>query len=184
MRVSIPAWILAVCVFVAAPNVLWAQSEDRPAPPVESEETMEGADEALAPPSEEDVEDIEAILRGEEALFGATEGYVYDPEGRRDPFKSLLEVSDRPDFRGPRPEGVPGLLIDEVNLIAILRTSSGYIAQVQAADKQKSYLLRPGDQLYDGEVVDIESGEVVFQQVVQDPTALKPFRERVKTLNP
>lgn len=175
MRPRISAWILVLCVLgVAAPALLVAQQEGQEASP----------EEALAPPSEEDVEDIEAILRGEEALFGATEGYVYDPAGRRDPFKSLLEVAEAPEIRGPRPEGVPGLLIDEINLIAIMRTSSGWIAQVQAADKQKSYLLRQGDQLYDGEVVDIKSEEVVFKQVVQDPTALKPFRERVKSLNP
>jgi len=33
-------------------------------------------------------------------------------------------------------------------------------------------------------VVSINHNEVVFKQVVQDPTALKPFREVVKSLNP
>ena len=53
-----------------------------------------------------------------------------------------------------------------------------------AANQKKSFLLKEGDQLYDGDVVSINRGEVVFKQIVQDPTALKPFREVVKSLNP
>ena len=131
-----------------------------------------------------EVEDIDAILRGEEEIFGAFEGYAYDPGDRRDPFRSLLVTRQEPELRGPRPEGVPGLLIDEVNLVGILKTPKGYIAQVQAADREKSYLLREGEQLFDGEVVSIGENEVVFKQEVRDPTAVKPFRERVKILNP
>jgi hypothetical protein len=58
------------------------------------------------------------------------------------------------------------------------------VAQVVAANEKKSYLLKEGDQLYDGDVVSINRAEVVFKQIVQDPTALKPFREVVKSLNP
>jgi hypothetical protein len=57
-------------------------------------------------------------------------------------------------------------------------------AQVQASDKDKSYLIQEGDQLYDGEVVSIAPGEVTFKQVVNDPSVIKPFREVVKKLNP
>ncbi len=79
---------------------------------------------------------------------------------------------------------MPGLLIDEIGLSGIFRTRKGYVAQVKAANQGKSYLLKEGDQLYDGDVVSIGSDEVVFKQIVQDPTALKPFREVVKTLTP
>ncbi|HEX2252626.1 MAG TPA: hypothetical protein VHQ65_05115 [Thermoanaerobaculia bacterium] len=128
--------------------------------------------------------DIDAILEGdEEVLFGGG-GYSYDPGGRRDPFKSLLDARERPELDGPRPEGVPGLLIDEVAVTGIFRTPRGRVAQVQASDKDKSYLIREGDDLYDGDVVSIGANEVVFKQIVQDPTALKPFREVVKKLSP
>ena len=80
----------------------------------------------------------------------------------------------------PRPDGIPGLLIDEIKLTGIFRTSRGYVAQV--AGPPKSYLLKEGDQLYDGDVVAISKTEVVFKQVVTDPTASKPFREVVKSL--
>ena len=134
-----------------------------------------------APPP--DMGNIDQILEGdEEVLAGNT--FTYDPGNRRDPFKSLLIAPDRPEFRGPRPEGVPGLLIDEIDLKGIFRTARGYVAQVNAANQKKSYLLKEGDQLYDGDVVSIGKSEVVFKQIVQDPTALKPFREIVKSLIP
>jgi hypothetical protein len=127
--------------------------------------------------------DIDQILQGEEEVLSGS-GYSYDPGNRRDPFKSLLAAPDRQEFRGPRPEGIPGLLIDEIDLTGIFKTSRGYVAQVKAANQAKSYLLKEGDQLYDGDVVSISHKEVVFKQTVQDPTALKPFREVVKTLSP
>lgn len=147
-----------------------------------AEESMEEGEEGAltAPP----VEDIDDILREEEEIFGAFETYAYDPGERRDPFRSLLVTREAPELKGPRPEGIPGLLIDEVTLIGIVKTPRGYVAQVQAADRQKSYLLHEGEELYDGEVVSIDSNEVVFRQIVRDPTAVKPFRERVKVLNP
>lgn len=130
-----------------------------------------------------DLGNIDEILQGEEEVLSGG-GFSYDPGNRRDPFKSLLAGPDRPEIRGPRPEGVPGLLIDEIDLRGIFHTSKGFVAQVVAANQKKSYLLKQGDQLFDGDVVSINKNEVVFKQVVQDPTALKPFREVVKSLNP
>jgi len=80
----------------------------------------------------------------------------------------------------PRPDGIPGLLIDEIQLRGILRTAKGHVAQ--ARDARGSYLLKEGDQLFDGDVVSISKNEVVFKQVVAEPAASKPFREVVKTL--
>jgi hypothetical protein len=130
-----------------------------------------------------DMGNIDQILEGDEEVL-AGNSFTYDPGNRRDPFKSLLIAADRPEFRGPRPEGIPGLLIDEIDLKGIFRTARGYVAQVSAANQKKSFLLKVGDQLYDGDVVSIGKSEVVFKQIVQDPTALKPFREIVKSLNP
>jgi Tfp pilus assembly protein PilP len=111
-------------------------------------------------------------------------GYTYDPGDRRDPFKSLLQARENDERQGPRPEGIPGLLIDEITISGIFRTPRGWVAQVQAANQNKSYLIKVDDQLYDGDVLSISGNEVVFKQIVQDPTALKPFREVVKKLNP
>jgi hypothetical protein len=134
-------------------------------------------------PAVPDTGNIDEILEGEEEVLSGS-GFSYDPGNRRDPFKSLLAGPDRTVIRGPRPEGIPGLMIDEVDLTGIFRTSKGFVAQFTAANQKKSYLLKEGDQLYDGDVVSINKNEVVFKQIVQDPTALKPFREVVKSLNP
>jgi Tfp pilus assembly protein PilP len=127
--------------------------------------------------------DIDQILEGEEEVLSGS-GFTYDPGNRRDPFKSLLVEQQTREFRGPRPEGIPGLLIDEIDLTGIWRTSKGFVAQVVASNQKKTFLLKEGDQLYDGDVVSINKKEVVFKQIVQDQTALKPFREVVKSLNP
>jgi hypothetical protein len=114
----------------------------------------------------------------------ALEGYAYDSGGRRDPFRSLLSVRRRPEATGPRPDGIPGLLIDEIDISGIWVLDDGPVAQIRSTQQDQSYLLREGDQLYDGDVVSISLEEVVFKQIVDDPTAIKPFHEVVKRLKP
>ncbi|MES1241609.1 MAG: hypothetical protein ABUT39_08310 [Acidobacteriota bacterium] len=150
-------------------------------PPAAPAETPTGDEGVLGAPSP-DTGGIDEILEGEEEVLSGSGGFSYDPGNRRDPFKSLLAGNENTVKSGPRPEGIPGLLIDEIDLLGIWRTPRGYVAQVKASNK--SYLLREGDQLFDGDVVNIHKDEVVFKQQVQDPTALKPFREVVKSLNP
>lgn len=141
-----------------------------------------GADAAASPPPV-GAEGIDKILEGEELLL-TDSGYNYDPGNRRDPFRSLLAGDTRQVVTGPRPEGPAGMLIDEIRLSGIFRTSQGWVAQVLASNKGKSYLIREGDQLLDGDVLSISRNEVVFKQIVSDPTVIKPFREVVKKLNP
>ena len=59
---------------------------------------------------------------------------------------------------------MPGLSIDNVEITGIFVTSEGSVAQIRTADERKSYLIREGDQLCDGEVEAIAFGEVVFKQ--------------------
>ncbi len=82
----------------------------------------------------------------------------------------------------PRPDGIPGLLIDEIQLTGIFKTSKHYVAQVRS--NAKNFLLKEGDQLFDGDVISIGKNEVVFKQEVQNPTGSKSFREVVMTLDP
>lgn len=126
---------------------------------------------------------VDEILAGEEEVLAGT-AYSYDPGNRRDPFRSLLVAKDRVERKGPLPDGIPGLLIEEIDLTGIFRTTRGFVAQVLASNREKSYLIREGDELYDGDVVSITQTEVVFKQIVNDPTVIKPFREVVKKLTP
>lgn len=119
------------------------------------------------------------IEQDEAALAGRT--YTYDPAGRRDPFRSLL-VRPEDRARGERPPGIAGMSIDDVVVHGIWKVRSGYVAQVRATDN-KSYLVRAGDLLYDGEVTRVGPNEVVFRQNINDPQSVKPFREVTKQLN-
>lgn len=128
--------------------------------------------------------DIEGMLDADEAIY-AGRGYGYDPGDRRDPFRSLVQRSSEAELdQGPRPEGIPGLLIGEIDLTGVFVLPEGPVAQVQTSDRDRSYLLRPGDRLFDGDVVSVSLQEIVFRQILDDPTALTPFREVVKRLNP
>jgi hypothetical protein len=138
-------------------------------------------------PTASDLELIDRLLEEDEAALEA--GFVYDAGGRRDPFVTLLVTRDEPERLGPRPEGIPGFLTDEVSVVGIWMIGREPVAQVRTADDPKQYLLHEGDQLYDGEVVRIQysrgqGGEVVFRQRVDDPSAPRPFREIVKRLEP
>jgi hypothetical protein len=134
-------------------------------------------------PAPQPTTSVDEILAGEEEVLAGT-SYSYDPGSRRDPFRSLLAAKNRTERKGPLPEGIAGLLIEDIDLTGIFKTSSGYVAQVLASNKEKSYLIRVGDELYDGDVVSITQREVVFKQIVNDPTVIKPFREVVKKLSP
>jgi hypothetical protein len=184
----VPAVLLLLATAWQAPP-LWAQQDDAAGQAAADADTQaandEGSAETDAGPDDgsPSLPDIDEILEGDaEILEGG--GYTYDPGDRRDPFKSLLAARETNEPRGPRPDGIPGLLIDEIIISGIFRTPEGWRAQVQASDNDKSYLIRAGDELYDGDVVSISANEVVFKQIVQDPTALKPFRDVVKKLNP
>jgi type IV pilus assembly protein PilP len=113
---------------------------------------------------------------------GTVEGkpYTYDPAGRRDPFRSLL-VREK-ENRGKGLTGLASLSVDEIELEGIWKTRSGFLAQIKGADN-RSYLLRRGDLLYDGEVLDVRPNELVLRQNVNDPQSVKPFRDVVKRLN-
>ncbi len=183
-RAGLAAALLAVLLLLGGPWAPAVRAQGEPGTEPEAEQGQETAGEPGLFEGEVagDLE-IDALLEDDETVL-AGGGYTYDPGSRRDPFKSLLEAREGPMLRGPRPEGIPGLLIDETDLTGIFVTLEGPVAQVRAADRGESYLVRVGDQLYDGDVVSIADNEVVFKQIVDDPTALKPFREVVKKLNP
>jgi type IV pilus assembly protein PilP len=160
------ATVLIVLVAVVVGGISFAAS----APPTPTAVPTPGT---IQSPGQAMIEQEEAALSGR--------AYTYDPAGRRDPFRSLLV---RPEDRalGARPPGVAGMSIDEIVIHGIWKTRNGYVAQVRATDN-KSYLIRAGDLLYDGEVTRVGANEVVFRQNINDPQSVKPFREVTKQLH-
>jgi hypothetical protein len=77
-------------------------------------------------------------------------GPAYDPKGRRDPFVSL-EVT-----AGPK-----GLEVASSKLTGIVRSARTTLALVETRDGI-GYILKPGDTLGDGRLVEIGADNVVF----------------------
>jgi len=166
---------LAICLLT---TVLWVAG----AVPVAAQDDQPTGEEELKNIGGEDIDvsKIEHILRGEqESQRGVVSSY--DPAGRRDPFKSLLEGREESDEEasGVRPPGLAGMLIEEVKLGGIIQTESGILAFVQGRDNL-SYIIRPGTKLYNGEVKEILPKKVIFRQQVNDPKQLKPYEEIVR----
>ena len=111
-----------------------------------------------------------------------TDTYRYDPQGRRDPFRSLIGPTPKLE-PGQRPAGVPGFLIDEMKLQGIFKTRAGLTAMINGPDN-KGYTIKVGDKVLDGEVIRITPTSVVFRQQVNDPTRIERYREVVKDLSP
>jgi Tfp pilus assembly protein PilP len=140
---------------------------------------------AAAPPpaTPQDAETINKIMQDNEAMLSGR-GFTYDPAGRRDPFRSLVDAANTVG-KGPRPRGIAGMLISEVDLVGIVQKGKGALAFFNGSDN-KGYFLRVGDLLYDGKIIRIDrrTGTVVFRQDINDPRSIKPYRDVTKKLTP
>jgi Tfp pilus assembly protein PilP len=150
--------------------------------PVRGEETAgepEQEREESAPSNVADT--INRIMQDNEAMLEG-QGFSYDPAGRRDPFRSLVEAL-AVGRTGPRPRGIAGMLISEVDLVGIVQKGRQALAFFNGSDN-KGYFMRVGDSLYDGKITRIsrKTGIVVFRQEVNDPRSIKPYRDVTKRL--
>jgi len=110
--------------------------------------------------------------------------FTYNPDGRRDPFVSLLTKGG--ERHVPRPgqdlEGVAGLAVDELTVRGIVSSPSGLVAMVQSPDR-KTYLVRQNDKLLDGTVKAVTPEGLVILQEVNDPLSLVKQKEVRKMLH-
>jgi Tfp pilus assembly protein PilP len=111
------------------------------------------------------------------------QGFDYDPEGRRDPFVSLIRrgtdvARSAPATRAP---GLGGLETAEVTLRGTLQTRDGFVAILAGADN-RTYIVRVGDRLHDGTIRSISANAIVILQQVNDPPSLEQQREVRKTI--
>jgi type IV pilus assembly protein PilP len=109
------------------------------------------------------------------------QGFNYTPEGRRDPFVSLLRRGGDASSTGPKVAGLGGLGTSEVSLRGVLASEGAFVGILQGADS-KNYIVRVGDQLSDGTIRSITRDSMVILQQVNDPLSLEKQREVRKLL--
>ena len=114
----------------------------------------------------------------------AAPAFVYNPEGRRDPFVSLVrraaEARERQE-KQPSAGGVSGFLVSELSLKGVMVSRGERVALVAGPDA-KTYLVRVNDRLLDGTVRAITADSLVCLQDVNDPLSLTKQREVRMTL--
>jgi Tfp pilus assembly protein PilP len=115
---------------------------------------------------------------------GQPQGFSYNPEGRRDPFVNLLRRGSGIDISshtGARPAGIKGLGAAEVTLKGTLASQGSYVGILQGADA-RTYVVHPGERLFDGTIRSITADSMVIIQQVNDPLSKETQREVRKVL--
>jgi hypothetical protein len=63
----------------------------------------------------------------------------------------------------PAPKPTMAFLLSEVQITGIFRTPRGYAAMVEATPISLSYVIYPGEQFFDGQLVAIEEDKLIFR---------------------
>jgi len=103
---------------------------------------------------------------------GGAEVYSYSPQGRRDPFLSIIEASKKEKESEKKKKSLkPSEMYDvaEIKVIAIARDRNRSYAMVQLPDK-KYFTVKEGMTLgiYNGKVIRIDAGSVVVREYLKD----------------
>jgi hypothetical protein len=82
-------------------------------------------------------------------------------EVRINQFKALKAAAM--SSQQPAPKPTTALLLNELQIVGIFRTPRGYAAMVEASPIKLSYVIYPGEQFFDGQLVAIEEERLVFR---------------------
>jgi Tfp pilus assembly protein PilP len=168
-RVSVVfACVVAVSLALCVQS---ASTQGQPLPPVEKENGPRSPSAALdqkTPPANQ--------------LPPPADTYSYDPQGRRDPFISLIGKGTEPaPIPGRRVAELQAMLIDEVTVSGIMKSRGEFVAILKSPDG-KTFLGHPNDRLLDGTIKAITADTVVFRQEITNPLSATKEREIRKAL--
>jgi hypothetical protein len=142
---------------IAASSLGWAQGA--PAAPPSTPATPPAAATATAP---------------------AAEPYTYNPDGRRDPFISLLSRGIESAV-GVKTSGLGGMATADLMVRGVMQSRGSYVAIVSGPDG-KTYRAHVNDRLLDGVIRSVMPQGIVIMQEVNDPLSLVKQREVRKGL--
>ncbi len=111
----------------------------------------------------------------------ASDSYAYQPDGRRDPFLSVLRTGSDPNATSKRGSGISGFALAEISVRGVLQSRAAMMAMVQGPDN-KTYVIHQGDKLADGVVKSVTTQGLVVIQDVSDPLSTQKQREVRKLL--
>jgi type IV pilus assembly protein PilP len=112
------------------------------------------------------------------------ESYTYNPDGRRDPFTSLIGTGGtdvRAIASGKYADGPGAMAVADISVRGVLQTRGSMVAMIQGPDN-RTYLVHQGDKLLDGTIKSITAQGLVVVQEVNDPLSLVKQREVSKLL--
>jgi Tfp pilus assembly protein PilP len=102
----------------------------------------------------------------------------YVGQGKRDPFVSIIQnLAPANGCSG----GKKCLVIDEVVLKGVVKSSSGILALVENS-RHRAFFLRENDPVFNGEVVHIGMSSITFREKVVDKAGREKSREVVRAL--
>jgi Tfp pilus assembly protein PilP len=110
---------------------------------------------------------------------GPNDNYTYQPDGRRDPFLSLLGTGT--ETHGKKGDGAAAFTLAEISVRGIIESKGRLLAMVQAPD-DKTYVIHPGDKFADGVVKSVTPQGLVVMQDINDPLSIQKQREVRKLL--
>ena len=84
----------------------------------------------------------------------------------------------------PAPKPTTALLLSEVQVVGITRTPRGYAAIVEATPIKLSYVIYPGERLYDGQLVAIEDARLIFRHETVWTDGRRDRTVEMKSLRP
>jgi Tfp pilus assembly protein PilP len=111
----------------------------------------------------------------------APESYAYRPDGRRDPFLSLVGTGTDTRSTSRRGEGPSGMTVGEISVRGVMQSRGALVAMIKGPDN-KTYLVHQGDKLLDGTIRTITPEGLIVIQEVNDPLSLVKQREIRKLL--
>ena len=108
--------------------------------------------------------------------------YSYQPDGRRDPFVSLVGTGSDPHAASSRKtDGPAGMTVAEISVRGVMQSRGLLVAMSQGPDN-KTHIVHQGDTLLDGTIKAITPQGLIVIQEVNDPLSLVKQREIRKLL--
>lgn len=109
------------------------------------------------------------------------ESYTYQPDGRRDPFLSLVGTGADASASKRGLDGPASFTVAEISVRGVMQSRESLVAMIQGPDN-KTYVIHQGDKLADGVIKSVMPQGLIIVQDVSDPLSIQKQREVRKLL--